>query len=138
MKKAILLSVIFTICSACICRTPEKILKVQFNIDINVFDFTVDTFEESWNKNGDGVCFIKFKINQVYQKDIDYLVNMGAKPLPISDTTICVTHKIQEEYLSGNHIGYYLYDQEISDPRDFKLFIFDIENKEAVLYYQIL
>ncbi len=138
MKKTILFSVIFMMCNACIDRTPEKILKTQFNIDINIFDYAVDTFDESWNKNGDGSCFIKFKINQIHQEGIDYLINMKAKPLPVSDSMALVIHKIQKVYSTGNHAGYYLYDQEISDPRNFKLFVFDVENKEAILYYQIL
>lgn len=115
-------------------RTPEKILKEQFNIEFYDFDYSIESFNEQWDDNGDGFCQILFKINRINPANLEYLINTNLVQLPILE-------KIPPNELPWNYLaakkGYYLYEASQEDPRNFKLFIFDTENKVASLYYQI-
>ncbi len=118
--------------SACTKRTPERILKQQFNITLKEFDYDVETFEEQWCPNGDGYVLIVFKFNKLTQKNINYLQLLGLKELPISKNNV-----IPNRFLFDN--GYYLFENEnINDERDFKLFVVDTKNNKAILYYQYM
>lgn len=118
--------------SACTKRTPEEILKLQFNITLTGFDYKVETFEEQWNPNGDGYVFIVFKFNEITQSNINYLKSSGFKELPVSHKNV-----IPDRFLFDK--GYYIFDNEnINDERDFKLFVIDTCNNKAILYYQYM
>lgn len=118
--------------SACTKRTPENILKQQFNITLTGFDYKVETFEEQWNPNGDGYVFIVFKFNEITQSNINYLKSSGFKELPISQSNVIPDRLLFDK-------GYYLFENENkNDERDFKLFIVDTEKNKAILYYQYM
>lgn len=118
--------------SACTTRTPEAILKQQFNIALNGFDYQVETFDEQWNPNGDGYSYIVFRFKALTENNINYFLSSGLKELPILDNK-----EIPDRFLFDN--GYYLFEREDSnDERDFKLFIVDTENNKAILYYQCM
>lgn len=83
-------------------RTPERILKMVFDISLKDFDYTVETFEEQWCPNGDGYALVIYKFNKLTQENIDYLKGFGLKPLPVSeeDRKLMIFNKIPEEFLS--------------------------------------
>ena len=58
-------------------RTPEKLLKQQFNISLKDFDYSIETFEEEWCLNGDGELLIVIKFNELTQKNIEYFKTDG-------------------------------------------------------------
>ena len=136
MKKIIKLGVIalFVVLqhSACTKRTPENILKQQFNITLTGFDYKVETFEEQWNPNGDGYVYIVFQFNEITQNNINYLKSSGFKELPISQRNVIPDRLLFDK-------GYYLFENENkNDERDFKLFIVDTDKNKAILYYQYM
>ena len=57
-------------------RTPEKLLKQQFNISLKDFDYSIETFEEQWCPNGDGELLIVIKFNELTQKNIEYFKSL--------------------------------------------------------------
>ena len=65
--------------SACAKRTPEGILKQQFNISLKGFDYQVETFEEQWNPNGDGYAYIVFRFEALTGNNINYFLLSGLK-----------------------------------------------------------
>lgn len=139
MKRKILIVIItvliFTIIYVMfIKRTPEKILKQQFNIDLSNFNYSVISFQEEWGDNGDGFCQIVFNLEEITPNNLDYLKSINAKSLPIVERTS--PNELAWEYLNAKN-GLYLYDVSSDDIRNFKLFIVDTNNKKAVLYYQI-
>jgi hypothetical protein len=121
-------------------RTPEKLLKLQFNICLKDFDYTIETFEERWYPNGDGHLLIIFKFNKLTQNNIDYLKGLNPELLPIPETDSWQKHpsKIPKQYLNAS-AGYYVYESlNTHDPRNYKVFVIDTEKRIAVLYYQIM
>ena len=117
---------------ACTNRTPERILKQQFNISLKGFDYQVVTIEEQWNPNGDGYAYIVFKFNSLTEDNIKYFKLSGLKELPILEN-----NEIPDRFLYEK--GYYLFEKEdTNDVRDFKLFVVDIENNKAILYFQYM
>ena len=67
-------------------RTPEKLLKQQFNISLKDFDYSIETFEEQWCPNGDGELLIVIKFNELTQKNIEYFKSLdNIQPLPVSE-----------------------------------------------------
>ena len=121
--------VLFTFfCSACTIRTPERILKQQFNISLKGFDYQVETFEDDWFPNGDGSVYIVFKFNTLTEDNIKYFQSAGFKDLPILEH-----QEIPDRFLFEN--GYYLLERDNpADERDFKLFVVDTDHNKAVLY----
>lgn len=115
-------------------RTPEKILKQQFNIDLSDFNYSVMSFQEEWGDNGDGFCQIVFNLEKITSNNLDYLKSMNTKTLPIIEKLS--PNELDWNYLNSKN-GFYLYNASSDDIRNFKLFIIDIKNKKAVLYYQI-
>lgn len=115
-------------------RTPEKILKQQFDVELNNFDYSVKSFQEEWDDNGDGFCQIVFNLEEISSNNLDYLKSINAKSLPIIEKIS--PNELAWEYLNAKN-GLYLYNASSDDIRNFKLFIVDTKNKRAILYYQI-
>jgi len=126
--------------SACI-RTPENVLKQQFDITLQGFDYEVETFEDKLGPDGEGHILIVFQFNELTQAHINYFQSQGLKKLPIPEKRILPSH-----FSCDN--GYYLFENEsanISDERvlgsfmgNFKLFIVDTDKNKATLYYQYM
>lgn len=155
-KKIITISVVVLICIVLYVlytlfwkRTPESIFKGVFDISLNDFDYTVDTFEEEWVLS-DGYLLLIIKFNKLTQANIDYLKSLNAKPLPISETDYLLIRQgsIPWRFKYANS-GYYLFQAEKIVTRDIEgikrelamdlyIFIVDINRMEAVLYYRFL
>lgn len=139
MKTKIILTLIFMItCAylyfAFIRRNPNKILKQQFDFQLNDFDYSVKSFSEQWDDNGDGYCKIIIQFNYFTAHNNNYLEKMKISPLPIFDKIS--SNEIPWKFLNSK-TGYYLYNPTSIDKRSFKIFIIDIKSKEAIFYYQI-
>jgi len=115
-------------------RTPEKILLKQFDFDLSRFEYEILYDNEKWNPNGDGYHTAGFKLNNLTYNDLLYFQNRGFIKLPIKTT------------LKANDIpsiwkkkqkGYYKLLYFDTDKRNFEILIFDLTNKEMVMYYQI-
>lgn len=130
--------VLYEVYSTFLKRTPEKLLKQQFNISLAGFDYAIETFEEQWHPNGNGEVLVIYKFNKLTQENVDYLKTFNPQTLPIPETyrLQMPPNKIPKNF-SHAETGYYIYESEsTADYRDFKVFILDIERKIAVLYYQ--
>ena len=120
--------------------THKSVLKSTFSISLKDFDYRVDTFAIQRYPNGDGHALVIYKFNELTQANIDYLMGFELKPLPILEDNrhLMLLDEIPNEYYKIN-CGYYIYELlHPIDFRDFKIFIFDIEKKIAVLYYQYM
>lgn len=136
----LLAGIIFWGYSLLLKRTPEKIIKQQFNISLKNFDYTIESFEEQWYPNGDGHTLIVVKFAELTQENIDYLKRFNPQSLPIQeiDCPQIVPNKIPKQYLDTN-VGYYLYESlSRFDIRNYKIFIINTEKKIAILYYQYM
>ena len=132
IKSFILTLLTMFLYSACIARSPESILRQQFNISLSGFDYDVETFEEQWAPNGDGYVYIVFKFNILTESNVEYFLKSGLKKLPMSEK-----EKIPDRFLFEN--GYYIFEAEDpNDVRDYKLFIVDTDNNNATLYFQYM
>jgi len=132
--------IIYGVYSVFFKRTPEKVLKIMFNINLKDFDYDVETFEEKWCPNGDGQAFIILKINKLTQKNVDYLKGFAFKRLPISaeDSELMDFNEIPKEYFNVN-TGYYIYEPLSNhDIRDYKILVVDTVKNIAILYYQYM
>lgn len=127
-------------------RTPEKLLKQQFNISLKGFDYTIDSFEEQWLPNGDGYTLVIIKFNMLTQADIDYFKQFDLQSLPVSkaDYSQIGPNEIPKQFFKSEN-GYYIYQAErmanvgaLVVALDFKIFIVDIDKKVAVLYYSFI
>lgn len=139
MRKLLLFSItiVLLLCNSCVRRTPEYLLKLQFGIDISSFDYKIESFDDQWHTpHGEGHCHIVYTINNISKKNIDAVVNAGAKEFPISDT-IRRYHRMRREICGDNHQGYYIFQENEDNPDEFKYFVFDITDSKAILYYQI-
>jgi hypothetical protein len=95
-------------------RTPEKLLKEAFNVDLSDFDYEIEIFEDEWFFNGNGHTKIVIKFNELTQENIKYFKNFDVKSYEniISETGFSIR---QENY------GVY------------KSFDVDYKNKVAIL-----
>jgi hypothetical protein len=118
----------------CVRRTPEAILKQQFQIHLNEFNYSVESFNEQWDVNGDGYCQIIFNVDFT-PANFDYLKKLKPSALPVSKNLS--TNSIPKQFIEA-HKGYYFYESSDDDARSFKIFILDTIANKAVLYYQIL
>ena len=119
-------------------RTPESLLKTSFNISLNDFYYTIETFNEQWFPNGNGHVLVIYKFNKLTKENIDYLIEFGLQPLPVSEIDIqrMSYNKIPKEYFISD-TGYYVFlEESVCDKRDYKFFLVDTKKKIAVLYYQ--
>lgn len=149
MKKSIVITLVVIILSGVILygvhglffeRSPEKLLKLNFNICLKDFKYNVETFEEQWCPNGDGSALIIYKFDKLTQENIDYLKGFGLKSLPISNEEyrLMEFNEIPREYFYVN-TGYYIYKPlSNNDLRDYKVFVLDIEKQIAILYFQYM
>lgn len=145
MKKIIITTlvivfILYGIYSLFLKRTPERLLKQQFDISLTNFDYTIESFDEQWNPNGDGYVLIIINFNQLSIENIDYLKEFELQPLPISenDRLQMIPNDIPNQYFDTD-TGYYLYKlKSTTDIRDFKTFIIDTNKKRAILYYQLM
>jgi len=134
-KKIILLVILGIVISAGVYftffwRTPERILKSTFDISLKEFDYTIESFEEQWIPfNGNGYLEMVIKFNELTQENIDYIKEFDVRSL----STLKQSSGHSYKHLSDE--GYYIYREE---GNDFYIFIFDIKNKKAVLYYRFM
>ena len=80
MRKLFLLGILLSLVSCT--RTPERILSKTWGVNVKGLEYSVTSFKDQWNGNGDGETEIKMAV-ELPQKDIDNLISHGAKPLPI-------------------------------------------------------
>lgn len=121
-------------------RTPERLLKLTFDISLTDFDYTVESFEEQWYPNGDGHALIIINFNKLTKENIDYLKKFNPQPLPISEMyrLQMIPNAIPNQYWNAD-VGYYMYKPEPTiEDGNFNIFIVDTDKKVAVLYYQYM
>lgn len=133
MKKLVLLLFCLIWFSSCMRRTPENLLKNQFQIELSDFDYSILSFEEDWIL-ADGECRIVFSFDSITPNNIRYLIDKGA--VPFSNKTIDSSYRIPPKYLNGE--GYFFYKEEDGHSENYSYFILDLNKKEAVFYYQII
>ena len=80
MRKLFLLGILLSLVSCT--RTPERILSKTCGVNVKGLEYSVASFKDQWNGNGDGETEIKMAV-ELPQKDIDNLISHGAKPLPL-------------------------------------------------------
>lgn len=136
MKKIVYILLII-VCSSCVRRTPENLLKIQFGIDLSSSEYTVDSFDDEWDSTGDGECRIVYSFTRISQNVVDELIEKGALPFPIPDT-IPKGFRLENRFVSGEHKGYYLYVEDEGNPYSFSYFVLDLDDKQAVLHYRYL
>lgn len=134
MKKLVVLFCLILFAS-CVRRTPESLLMNQFQIDLTDFNYSVKSFDDEW-MIADGRCRIVFSFDSITTDNISYLIGKGA--VPLSENSKKPSYRIPQKYLSEDKNGYYLYKEEDGTPENFSYFILDLDNNEAVLYYQII
>jgi hypothetical protein len=91
--------------------------------------------KEQWDYNGDGYCLILFDLTQFGTQEFNSIINDNFKKLPI-DNEIEV-NEIPELYLKSQD-GYYIFQDEKEDSRNFIIFIINTKTKKGILYYQIM
>ncbi len=116
-------------------RTPEKILLSQFGISLKGYNYSIISNNEQWDYNGDGYCLILFDFARFEPQEFNSLINDNFKELPI-DNEFDV-NEIPELYLKSQD-GYYIYQVEKEDSRNFRIFIINTKLKRGILYYQIM
>jgi len=115
------------------CRTPRSIIKAVYGIDINMWYYTVETFDNQWCLNGDGDCYISLDISGNTDFHIQYLLDKGFKPLPVIGFD---NHTdILSYYVHTENKGYYLIDYK--DYGNYSLIVVDINEKKMIIYYSI-
>jgi hypothetical protein len=116
-------------------RTPEKILLNQFGISLKGYNYSIISHNEQWDYNGDGYCLILFDLAQLDTQEFNTLINDNFKELPIDNEL--EVNDIPEIYLKSQD-GYYIFQVENEDSRDFRIFIINTKLKKGILYYQIM
>jgi|GEM_PF-1726943 len=116
-------------------RSPEKILLNQFGISLKKYNYSVVSMQEQWDYNGDGYCLILFDLAQFDTQEFNSLINDNFKKLPINDKI--EVSEIPESYLKSQD-GYYIFQVEEEDSRNFRIFIINTKLKKGILYYQIM
>ncbi len=150
-----MISIIPLIGFICYCsyvnNSPEKVLKKQFNISLDDFDYTVEF--KTHNETGIPVndTYFYFKLNNLTQKNIDYLLSKEFKQLPLPDSVQVIINDIRvpisisksdNDYYKYStfqpNCGYYLYDSRSCCGLYNKFFIINTKKNIAILYYQIM
>lgn len=116
-------------------RSPEKILFNQFGVSLKGYNYSIISFKEQWDYNGDGYCLILFDLKQIGINELNNLIDTNYIKLPIVKKI--EVNEIPESLIKSKN-GFYLLHIEEEDPRDFKIFIIDTKKDKAVLYYQIM
>ena len=131
MRKLFLLGILLSLVSCT--RTPERILSKTWGVNVKGLEYSVTSFRDQWNGNGDGETEIKMAV-ELPQKDIDNLISHGAKPLPIVGPE---NKKRWLERISGIDCatdGVYFFEQGEQEP-ECKFLIYDDDSH--VLYYYL-
>jgi len=138
MKRNIIIGyvilLISSLFSACTTRTPEKAVEESFNISLIGFDYTIESYEEQWNPNGDGSLDLVIKFNHLTSQNIAYLKKQ------CNNQSVLVSEKLGKKipaFLLKMGNVYYLYDYDKKEPNNFKVFIFDKKNNKAVFYVRV-
>jgi hypothetical protein len=117
-------------------RTPVTLLESNFDIELDYFDYSIETFKDEWNFNES--CFlIIFKFEALTAKNIEYLKSKGLEPLPISKDKLPYVSGIPEHF-SAIENGYYIGRFNSENIKDFVVFIVDVKAEKALLYHESL
>jgi hypothetical protein len=117
-------------------RTPEKILKLQFEISLPKNSYSVSEFHEQWDLNGDGYCLIRFKLTERSDKLLESSMSKKMKQLPVIDQDFQMSD-IPENFKYCKN-GFFVIEKEKNDSRNFKILLIDTKENVALLYYQIM
>jgi len=117
-------------------RTPETLLKKNFDIELNDFDYSIETFKDEWNFNESRFLII-FKFDTLTVKNIEYLKSKGLEPLPISKDRLPYISGTPKHF-STTENGYYIGKFNPEYIKDFVIFIVDVKAKKALLYHESL
>jgi len=149
IENVLMLFIIPLICFILYCTyvnsSPERVLKKQFSISLDNFDYTIihNTTPEvpiPFNYK----C-IYFRFRYITQENIEYLQSLPMQQLPLQNREKMLqmifkgahSQKIEEFYPSDD--DYYMFDNHSSCCGLYnKIFIVDTEKKVAILYYQIM
>lgn len=124
----------------CSCvRTPNKMIKAAFSIDIKDINYTLVEKVERWTINGDGNCFLRLSLKETSKEELDLLKNrmisLGASQLPIEENLMVVNYANNMANQTFKRGWYLLLTPNWDDSR---LLIFDEENKELITCYIIM
>ena len=130
----IFLSLLLFIFSSC-SRTPEQVISRKWGIDVNKIEHRVDSFKDQWCPNGDGECEVKMHI-VLSDKDLEQLVNQGARPLPITEEPNLINYLERLAGIKGATNGVYYFKSEGSqDPLEHTFLIYDKDSQ--TLFYHL-
>lgn len=126
----ILIIGVFTIYQYAIQKYYEYMINRDFNLNIKGGNIELISREEEWLDNGDGEKLLVFKINNLYLENINNINTLPIKEnLPVNNIPLKII-KLEQ--------GYYKYEVENRDSRDFRIIIIDNINKYMYVYYQIM
>ncbi len=126
----ILIIGIFTVYQYAIQKYYEYMINRDFNLNIKGGNIELISREEEWLDNGDGEKLLVFKINNLYLENVNNINTLPIKEnLPVNNIPLKII-KLEQ--------GYYKYEVENRDSRDFRIIIIDNTNKYMYVYYQIM
>ena len=126
----ILIISVFTIYQYAIQKYYEYMINRDFNLNIKGGNIELISREEEWLDNGDGEKLLVFKINNLYLENVNNINTLPIKEnLPVNNIPLKII-KLEQ--------GYYKYEVENRDSRDFRIIIIDNINKYMYVYYQIM
>lgn len=126
----ILIIGVFTIYQYAIQKYYEYMINRDFNLNIKGGNIELISREEEWLDNGDGEKLLVFKINNLYLENVNNINTLPIKEnLPVNNIPLKII-KLEQ--------GYYKYEVENRDSRDFRIIIIDNTNKYMYVYYQIM
>lgn len=126
----ILIIGVFTIYQYAIQKYYEYMINRDFNLNIKGGNIELISREEEWLDNGDGEKLLVFKINNLYLENVNNINTLPIKEnLPVNNIPLKII-KLEQ--------GYYKYEVENRDSRDFRIIIIDNINKYMYVYYQIM
>ena len=126
----ILIIGIFTVYQYAIQKYYEYMINRDFNLNIKGGNIELISREEEWLDNGDGEKLLVFKINNLYLENVNNINTLPIKEnLPVNNIPLKIIKLTQ---------GYYKYEVENRDSRDFRIIIIDNTNKYMYVYYQIM
>ena len=126
----ILIIGVFTIYQYAIQKYYEYMINRDFNLNIKGGKIELISREEEWLDNGDGEKLLVFKINNLYLENVNNINTLPIKEnLPVNNIPLKII-KLEQ--------GYYKYEVENRDSRDFRIIIIDNTNKYMYVYYQIM
>ena len=126
----ILIIGIFAVYQYAIQKYYEYMINRDFNLNIKGGNIELISREEEWLDNGDGEKLLVFKINNLYLENVNNINTLPIKEnLPVNNIPLKII-KLKQ--------GYYKYEVENRDSRDFRIIIIDNTNKYMYVYYQIM